>query len=82
MFSRKGFRFKGYGKVLSTGPLFDEILAFYKNRGTNHPIKNFVLVKVERILPVTSPVYDTGISEKEVKRKWKDYWSTTGREED
>ncbi len=71
---RKGYRFKGVGKVLSQGSLFEDILSFYRSRGTKYAIRNIVLVKVERILPLASPVYDTGISEEEVKKKWIDYW--------
>src|SRR5258705_13585800 len=66
VFTRKGYRFKGFGKVLSEGSLFDEVITFYKNSGTKYTINNIVLVKVERILPILSPVYDTGISEDEV----------------
>jgi predicted pyridoxine 5'-phosphate oxidase superfamily flavin-nucleotide-binding protein len=76
VFIRKGYRFKGIGKVLSEGPLFEEVISFYRKAGAQYSIKNIVLVKVERILPVVSPVYDTDISEEEVKKKWTDYWST------
>jgi predicted pyridoxine 5'-phosphate oxidase superfamily flavin-nucleotide-binding protein len=76
VFVRKGYRFKGVGKVLSEGHLFEEIISFYKNAGSKFIIKNIVLVKVERVLPVTSPVYDTDISENEVKNKWIDYWNS------
>lgn len=74
-FIRKGFRFKGTGKVLSNGPLFEEIVSFYKSRGATYSIRHIVLVNVERIVPVISPVYDTGISEEDVKKKWIDYWN-------
>jgi predicted pyridoxine 5'-phosphate oxidase superfamily flavin-nucleotide-binding protein len=74
VFIRKGFRFKGTGKILSEGSLFDEVTAFYKNAGSKYTINNIVLVKVERIIPLLSPAYDTGISEDEVKKRWTDYW--------
>jgi len=76
VFVRKGYRFKGIGKVLSEGSLFEEIVSFYKNAGATYIIKNIVLVKVERILPLTSPVYDTNISEEEVKARWMNYWNS------
>lgn len=75
VFTRKGYRLKGVGKVLSNGSLFEEIVSFYKNAGATYLIKNIVLVKIERILPLTSPVYDTGVSEDEVKNKWTKYWN-------
>ena len=74
VFIRKGYRFKGIGQVLSEGSLFEEVISFYRKAGAQYPIKNIVLVKVKRILPVLSPVYDTAISEDEVKKKWTDYW--------
>src|SRR5689334_19980160 len=52
---RKGYRFKGKATVLSEGPLFEQIVAFYRERGTSHPIRSVVLVKVERALPLISP---------------------------
>ncbi len=76
VFSRKGYRFKGIGKVLSEGPLFEKIVSFYKTAGEKYTIKNVVLIKVERILPLVSPVYDTGVPEDEVIKKWSDYWNS------
>ena len=74
---RKGYRFKGSAKVLSEGPRFEEILAFYRKSGSTYTIRHIVLVKVERILPLMSPVYDTGISEEDVKNRWLDYLKLT-----
>jgi uncharacterized protein len=75
-FIRKGYRFKGTGKVLSEGPLFEEVISFYRTVGSNYPIKNIVLIKVEKILSVVSPVYDTSASEEEVIKKWGNYWDS------
>ena len=76
VFIRKGYRFKGVAQVVSEGPVFDEIISFYQSGGARYVIKNIVLVKVERILPLVSPVYDTGVSEEEVKKKWSNYWNS------
>jgi len=75
VFLRRGFRFKGMAKILSEGKLFEEIISFYKETGSKHTIKNIVLVKVERIIPVLSPIYDTEISEDQVIKRWSDYWA-------
>ena len=75
VFIRKGYRFKGIGKVLSEGSLFDEVVSFYTNAGSKYIINNIVLVKVERIIPLLSPVYDTGISEDDVIKRWTDHWN-------
>lgn len=76
IFTRKGYRFKGIGRVFSEGPLFEEVVLFYKNAGSRYTINNVVLINVERVMPVTSPVYDTGATEEEVIKRWRDYWST------
>jgi len=76
VFVRKGYRLKGIGKVLSEGTLFEEVVSFYKAAGTKYIIKNIVLVKVERIIPLYSPVYDTDASEDEVIKRWRDYWNS------
>ena len=75
-FIRKGYRFKGVANILSEGPLFDEITSFYKNAGSIYIIKNIVLIKVERVLPLWSPAYDTGLSEGDIKKRWTEYWSS------
>jgi len=76
IFLRKGYRFKGVGQVLSNGPLFQEIASFYKNAGSRYTINNIVLIKVGQVIPVISPIYDTGATEEEVIKRWKDYWNT------
>jgi len=76
IFLRKGYRFKGVGQVLSDGPLFQEIASFYKNAGLRYTINNIVLIKVGQVIPVISPIYDTGATEEEVIKRWKDYWNT------
>ena len=76
IFLRKGYRFKGVGQVLSDGPLFQDIASFYKNAGLRYTINNIVLIKVGQVIPVISPIYDTGATEEEVIKRWKDYWNT------
>jgi predicted pyridoxine 5'-phosphate oxidase superfamily flavin-nucleotide-binding protein len=44
---RKGYRFKGIGKVFSEGPLFEEVVSSYKAAGAKYTIKNIVLIKIE-----------------------------------
>jgi len=75
VFLRRGFRFKGMAKILSEGKLFEEIISFYKDAGLKHMINNIVLVKVERVIPILSPIYDTGNSEEQVINIWSDYWA-------
>ncbi len=72
---RKGYRFKGTATILTEGPAFDEMVAFYRQRGTANPIKHIVLVTVERALPLISPAYDLGQTEAEVRSRWEQYWN-------
>jgi len=77
IFSRKGYRFKGSAEILSEGSLFNEILSYYRSAGSQHSINNIVLVKVDRILPLMSPAYDTQLSEDEIRNRWIQYWDET-----
>jgi len=70
---RKGYRFKGTAIVFTEGPQFEELVAFYRQRGTQSPIRSVVLITVERALPLISPAYDQGVSEDEVRERWQRY---------
>lgn len=78
IFVRKGYRFKGTAEVLSQGPVFNQIVSFYKSRGATLLIKNIVLVSVDKIEQVISPAYDSGQTESEIKNKWMKYWELSG----
>lgn len=73
---RKGYRFKGTATVLSAGTLYDTLLAFYRERGVARPIREIVLVRVERALAIDSPAYDAGLTEEEVSEQWSHYWES------
>lgn len=76
VFTRKGYRFKGTAKILSEGEVFNKVISFYGDAASKYKINNIVLVKVERVLQITSPVYDTGLSEEEIKNKYIAYWDS------
>jgi len=67
---RKGFRFKGNAKIISSGNLYNEIVDYYKKNGTKNKINSVVIVKIDQVIEVVSPLYDLGISEKEISEKW------------
>ncbi len=69
-FSRKGYRFKCTGTVFTEVKVFEEALEFYRGRGVEGEIRSVVLVEVMRALPLTSPAYDLGASEEEVRERW------------
>src|SRR5947209_6253313 len=75
--SRKGFRFKGMATVINSGPLFDEVLEFFKReRGlVQMQVQTFVLVEVKQTRPLISPAYDLGVSEEEVSDQWTAYFA-------
>jgi predicted pyridoxine 5'-phosphate oxidase superfamily flavin-nucleotide-binding protein len=76
-FLRKGYRFKGRAQVLTEGDRYEQIMAFYEQRGTQRErIRSVVLVTVERARPLTSPAYDQGRSEAEVRRYWEGYYAS------
>jgi predicted pyridoxine 5'-phosphate oxidase superfamily flavin-nucleotide-binding protein len=76
IFIRKGYRFKGIGQVFSEGTLFHEIIAYYREGGAKYDIKHIVLIRIQSIALLVSPVYDTGATEEEVIKRYTDYWNT------
>ena len=72
--SRKGFRFKGEGKIISEGTQFSEILEQYKRNGIKSKINAIVVVTVNKLSEVISPSYDLGMKEDELVSKWKKYY--------
>jgi predicted pyridoxine 5'-phosphate oxidase superfamily flavin-nucleotide-binding protein len=67
---RKGYRFKGTATVLEAGARYEEVTAFFRARGVLNPFREVVVIKVEQALPVTSPAYDLGLSEEEIRTRW------------
>ncbi len=72
--SRKGYLFKGVVRIVKDGILFEEILSHYRHNGIKSQIKSIVLVDVSSISDVTSPLYDLGVSEQDIKSKWKKHF--------
>jgi predicted pyridoxine 5'-phosphate oxidase superfamily flavin-nucleotide-binding protein len=80
--ARKGYRFKGRAEVLTAGPAFDRVRNARLAAGKTHPVRSVVLMKVERALPVTSPAYDAGASEAELRAVYRRHFeSLSGRGE-
>ena len=72
---RKGYLFQGTAKIIEDELLYQEILNYYRDNGIKSPINSIVLVKVSNISDVTSPLYDMGISENEIKSKWQKHFA-------
>jgi uncharacterized protein len=66
-FVRKGYRFKGVASILESGPLYDKLLAFYRERGSQFAIREIVMIQVQTAQPIDSPAYDLCLTEEEVR---------------
>jgi hypothetical protein len=73
---RKGYRFKGVASILDSGPLYENVITFYKQRGVASVIREVVIVQVRSAKPMDSPAYDLGATEDEVRGKWERYWQS------
>ena len=73
-FSRRGYRFKGIAEIISTGDKFDKIISYYKETGIKSSIKTIIVVKIEKLSEILSPLYDLGYTEQELKAKWKKHY--------
>lgn len=72
---RKGYLFKGVARLINSGLQYDEILQYYRDNGITSPINAIILVDVSCVSDVTSPLYDMGISEDEIRSKWKNHFA-------
>jgi predicted pyridoxine 5'-phosphate oxidase superfamily flavin-nucleotide-binding protein len=75
-FVRKGYRFKGIASVLESGTLYDQVIAFYKERGVASGIREVVMVRVQRAQAIDSPAYDLGLTEAQVRARWDSHWES------
>ena len=73
--SRKGYLFTGTAKIIENTPLYVEILNHYRTNGIKSPINSIVIVDVSSVSEVTSPLYDLGQTEEEIKLKWKFFFN-------
>lgn len=67
--ARKGFRFKGDCRVYVEGAEFEELTAFLRSKGAKSRIRSVIVMTVERAYPLVSPVYDSGTTEQEVRKR-------------
>ena len=81
VYSRKGYRFKGTVRIVEKGEaLFDEISHAFDTgtRGVHQvqiPARSYVLLNVERALPLISPAYTPETTEKSTREQWAGYWA-------
>src|SRR5438067_1256567 len=77
---RKGYRFKGTGRVLTEGPEFEAVVGRYETeRGiARSRIHSIVLVAVTSAAALISPTYGLGLSEDEIVARPLDRLRATG----
>lgn len=69
---RKGFRFKGTGRIVPRGDELDGVLDFYGREGAaRERVRAAVLIEVTAAASLVSPAYDLGASEAEVAARWR-----------
>ncbi len=77
---RKGYRFKGTAEIVPPGPRFDTVMERYNGTGQGNQsrvtslIRSFVMVKVQRALPVISPGYVGDVTEDQMRTRWEEYY--------
>ena len=82
VFARKGYRFKGLVSIVEKGgALYDEIRNAFEtgSRGVHQvqlPARAYVLLKVDRALPLISPAYTPGKTERATREEWAVYWAS------
>lgn len=69
--SRRGYRFKGTATLLEGGAELDALREMYRNRGLRSRIGLVVKVLVSSVAEITSPLYDLGMSESEIREIWR-----------
>ena len=67
---RKGYRFAGTATVVERGEAGFQILLPNLCSALTHRIRDIVTISVTRALPLTSPAYDDGKTETELRRQW------------
>ena len=73
--SRKGYLFTGTAEIIKDTPMYVDILNHYRTNGIQSPINSIVIIDVSSVSIVTSPLYDLGKTEDEIKLKWKKYFT-------
>jgi uncharacterized protein len=69
-FVRKGYRFAGTAAVVERGDrAFDALLSQLRS-ALGQRIRAIVTITVTKALPLTSPAYDDGTMEPEIRRSW------------
>jgi len=76
-FGRTGYRFKGTAKVVpKRAPEFSALLDHFAQSALVDRIRAIVVMQVTKAARITSPAYDAGATEPELRRKWRAYFDS------
>jgi predicted pyridoxine 5'-phosphate oxidase superfamily flavin-nucleotide-binding protein len=80
--TRRGYRFKGTGRVVERGGEYDELLRWYAGQGfeLTGRAERFVVVDVASAAELLSPAYDWGHAEEELLRTYTRHYATVWAE--
>lgn len=70
VFVRKGYRFAGLATMIERGEAQFETVLPRLQSAFAHRIRTIVMITVTKALPLTSPSYDDGKTETELRRAW------------
>ena len=73
--ARRGYLFRGRGRILYSGHDFNEVMVLVRNIGIKSAVRAIVLVDVDHIEEVKSPLYDLGYSEEQIRSVWSKRYS-------
>lgn len=68
---RRGYRFSGEAQILRDGTIYDDIVRRYRDMGVKSDIGAIVLIRVQNASEVTSPLYDLGHTQEQIREKQK-----------
>ena len=76
-FNRKGYRFKGTARAVAKGtPEFATIVARYPASLLVERYRAFVVMRVEKAAALSSPAYDAGSTEQELRKTYRAYFES------
>jgi predicted pyridoxine 5'-phosphate oxidase superfamily flavin-nucleotide-binding protein len=72
---RKGYRFKGTGRVVGKGEELERVLDFYGREpgSARDRVRAAVLIEVTEAAALISPSYDLGATEEEIAARWREH---------
>jgi hypothetical protein len=84
IFTRRGYRFNGTGRILpTTDPDWKEVAAWvWRTNGPDYPVSNVVRIEVREALPLLSPAYRFGrtASEEALRQTYLLKYGVNGRD--